>query len=396
MVAAYAMVDDKSIEKNLRLRFIDNKAGTSTMMMSLFMPAKLLNSTKEGYTFTLECNASEEEPVASSQVNIVVISDVAGVKATLANTDIKREVKGEQELNLSKDTILMKYLLEPTKSDEVAAFGLIVNGCDRGLTMELLDKEHKRLQLATGVRHCKLPYCPISFKESGDNYTLLCTIKAPDADLMAAEAEKIKEEKKSLGEHDKGASIKCSYSLNVESLSSFGVSLDTRRQDSAIELKAKWESSAAGRAEKAKGARNNFLSPPDTSIFAGTVKDPAKGLRPVVLNAGLDQAVARQMSKEDKQARVEMHEKELTTYKEEHRIRKVSIHDEVNIWREETKPRAQLGLQTKFDKDLFWDGQFNRMDAFRKAKDPTYVPPMRPAPFMGTAAPAAGASIKKK
>jgi len=367
-VAAYLEIDDPSLKKNLRLRFIDNEKGTSMPYMSLFMPGRVLPSTPLGYTLALECSASAEAPAPSSNAHIVVIADAENVTTELANMDTAREVSGEQELNLSKDTVLLKYLLEPDQENEVAAFELVVNGSDRGLTMELLDKNHAQLQVTRGVHQCNLVYCPLPFKEEEDTFTLLCTIQAPDADLMAAEADKMKEQQaNSEGGAEIGAAMKCMYSLTVTSLSAFAVSVDTRRQDRAIELKGEWEDSEKGRAERAKTARDKFLCPPasgEEEVNLGA-KDPSKGRRPAVKSAGAEQATAHVQTAEERAERLEKNEKALEDYKAAHEAHTEAQAEQANVWRTETQSRTQASEARTSDTNEFWTQQNARLDAYR-------------------------------
>ena len=55
-----------------------------------------------------------------------------GVTTELAMFESLRESAGEQELNLSKDTVLLKYLLEPSTAEEAWLGGNHMEGtrCD--------------------------------------------------------------------------------------------------------------------------------------------------------------------------------------------------------------------------------------------------------------------------
>ena len=323
-VAAYLQVTNPALKSQYRLRLIDNDKSSSVPYMSLYMPGKKLPKTERGYTFTLECTATDKAIAMSSEARIIVVGDKEGLTTSLSNLESGREVNGEQELNLSKDTVLLKYLMEPSTASEVASFELIVNGCERMITMELLDKDQKVLQLSKGLHQTMLVYVPLPGGDD-DNYTLLCTIMAPDADLMAHEAESMKEAKKKAMEEGGedgvalGASMKCDYSFTIYSLTGYAVSVDTRRQDHAISLKGEWESAEGGRAERAKGARDKFLAPPapvegEEEVNLGA-KDPSKAIRPKMKDAGFDQALAKVISTEARNERLENKEKELEEYK---------------------------------------------------------------------------------
>jgi len=302
----------------------------------------------------------------ASVARATVIANVEGVTTQLANTEIVREVSGEQELNLSKDTVLMKYMLEPDQATEVAAFELVVNGSDRELMMELLDKDQARLQVTRGVHQCNLVYCPLPYRDESDNYTLLCTIMAPDADLMAAEAEKLKEQQDGA---ELGAAMKCMYSLTVTSLTAFAVSVDTRRQDRAVELKGEWENAEKGRAERAKAARDKFLMPPapaegEEEVNLGA-KDPSKGRRPAVKAAGAEQATAKVMSEEERAARLEAHDKALEDYKESHEAAAAAQSKHADIWRECNQTRTEGTASKKSNLGEFWANQNSRLENFK-------------------------------
>jgi len=367
-VAAYLQVCNAALQKSYRLRFIDNAKGTSVQYMSLHMPAHKVPATEQGYTLVLECTSDIGAPCPSSSARVVVISDKEGVTTELAMFESLRESAGEQELNLSKDTVLLKYLLEPSTAEEVASFQLIVNDCDRGVCMELLDKDQKQLQMCKGQHQCMLVYCPLSFVDPADNYTLLCTILAPDADMMIAEAEKAKERAKEAeeGSPELGAAMKCLYSFTIHSVSGFAVSVDTRRQDRAVELKGEWEASEKGRAERAKAARDKYLAPPvaEEEQSLGP-KDPTKAQRPSLKNVGSEQATARIISPEERQERQEGCTKELEEYKASHESVVSERGLNADRWRESTSMRTE-GLTTEQgSKTKFWATQNSRLDSYK-------------------------------
>ena len=309
----------------------------------------------------------------------MVIADKEGLSTALANYEAVREVTGEQELNLSKDTVLLKYLMEPSSESEVASFELCVEGSKRAITMELLDKDQKQLQVHKAGHRTKLIYAPVP-QTSDENYTLLCTIMAPDADMMAHEAEELKELKKKAKESaeegqevDLSQGIKCEYSFTIASLTAYSVSVDTRRQDFAAELKGQWESAEGGRAERAKGAREKFLSPPEPEEGAEVnlgAKDPAKAKRPVVKDAGFDQKSARVMAGDERQTRVETCEKELEDYNTNHETVKEARTKESDAWRTNTEERT-AGLEAGVaERAEFWAGQEARVAQFKETLVP--------------------------
>jgi len=325
----------------------------------------------------VECTAHGTEPVPASGVRIVVIGDKEGVTTEMANFSAVREAAGDQELNLSKDTVLLKYLLEPTASNEVAAFELSLSGSERSMSIELLDNEQQRLQVQKGLHQCTLVYCPLKAMVEGGTFTLLCTILAPDADLMAAEADKAKEAAKAAKEEgaegiEVGAAMKCSYTLTVNSLSAFGISVDTRRQDRAIELKTQWEEAEKGRAERAKAARDKHLAPgeEDETAHQGTAKDPAKARRPVVRDAGADQALAKVMTNEQRAERLEAHEKEVEDYKAGQEEVGQARLGNADQWRRGTEARTGAWETQKSDNETFWADQSARREAYKAGLAP--------------------------
>merc|ERR1712232_165953 len=158
---------------------------------------------------------------------------------------------------------------------------------------------------------------------------------------MAAEAEKAKElrESKDASEGSEiGAAMKCSYTLTVNSLSAFPVSLDTRRQDRAVALKAEWEQDK-GRAERAKSTRDKYLTGGGSEEQDLGAKDPSKGRRPTVKGSA-DQALARVMTAEERAERLERHEKELEDYKKGHDDNLEARKEYASQWRDCTEGRS--------------------------------------------------------
>jgi len=379
-VAAYLQVTNPAMESSYRLRFIDNGASTSTPYMSLHMPGRKLAAAPRGYTLVLECTAPADKPAMATSVRLVVIGDKEGVSASMSSFEALREVTGEQELNLSKDTVLLKYLMEPSGENEVASFELTVGGSNRSITMEFLDKDQKVLQCHRAPKRTTMVYAPLP-QTSDETYTLLCTVMAPDADLMAHEAEELKELKKKAKESaEEGQEIntslgmKCDYNFTIHSLTPYSVSVDTRRQDFAAELKGQWESAEGGRAERAKGARDKFLSPPALEEGAEEVnlgaKDPAKAKRPVVKDAGFDQKTAKVMPAEDRATRIETCEKQLEDYNANHGTVKEARTKESDAWRANTEERTAGFEGTVEQRAEFWTGQEARVAQFKETLVP--------------------------
>ena len=58
----------------------------------------------------------------------------------------------------------------------------------------------------------------------------------------------------------------------------FGISIDTQRQTAAVELKAEWETQEKGRSERAKLARDAFLSPAVVEAAEASDANPHKAV----------------------------------------------------------------------------------------------------------------------
>jgi len=275
-VAVYVEVSEKSLEPYLSLSLVDRKSQRRTPYMSLFVPAVKMEPTAEGYTVMLESMSRIGKPaLASSNATVYVISESPDVTCELDPLAEARQSCGDKDLNLAKDTVILKYLLQPTEPVEVCAVQLLVKGTDRQVEMRLFENDTKEIMAAKGVKGlCTMMYMPLRQPEGAESvstWTLAVSVLAPDA----ATAVKEKAAKESLltepteaaeGEDCEveaaGAGPSCSYELVLQSVTPFGISIDTQRQTAVVEMKEQWETDEKGRAERAKLARESFLSPP--------------------------------------------------------------------------------------------------------------------------------------
>lgn len=297
-VAAYIEVTDPAMEGLLSFSVVDNQAEKPTKYMSMFMPAIMMQPSTAGYTLMLEAAAAAAQPAIPSSTAIVyVLSEEEGVTTAVDNFGEARKSLGDQELNLSKDTVLLKYVLQPTDEKEVASVELHVTGTERQVEMRLLDTQQTPLQITKGVRgHATMMYVPLRQKDQ-DTWTLFVNILAPDADVASKEA---------AAEHEDGI-IKCHWELVLRSRSGFPVSIDTRRQDTAVQLKTQWEEADKGRAERAKLARDTYLTPEEPPEGEATEADPHKdvpAVRPGKVNP-MDQTQAEILTSEKREAHLE-------------------------------------------------------------------------------------------
>eukprot|EP00656_Telonema_subtile_P047031 TRINITY_DN5380_c0_g1_i6.p1 TRINITY_DN5380_c0_g1~~TRINITY_DN5380_c0_g1_i6.p1 ORF type:complete len:1053 (-),score=289.51 TRINITY_DN5380_c0_g1_i6:169-3327(-) len=295
-VAAYIEVADPSLEGHLKLSLVDNEAEQATEYMSLFMPATVMEPSTRGYTLMMEARAGPGQPaIPSSTATVYLLSEEEGVTGTVDTFAEARKSVGDQELNLSKDTVLLKYVLQPSDVKEAASVELHVSGTERQVEMRLLDTQQQTLQTTQGVRgHATMMYVPLC-QQAADTWTLFVNVLAPDSDVASKEAS---------AEHEDGV-IKCHWELIVRSRTTFPISIDTRRQDMAVQVKAKWEDADKGRSERAKHAREAYLSPAEAEEGAEPVKTKAMpGNPPAKVNA-MDQEQAEVVSSEQREQHLE-------------------------------------------------------------------------------------------
>eukprot|EP00658_Telonema_sp_P-2_P006126 TRINITY_DN1232_c0_g2_i2.p1 TRINITY_DN1232_c0_g2~~TRINITY_DN1232_c0_g2_i2.p1 ORF type:complete len:1011 (+),score=265.44 TRINITY_DN1232_c0_g2_i2:315-3347(+) len=254
-VAAFIDLSDGRVEDNLKLSLLNNTKSESTSYMSLFMPAVTMEPTEEGYTLMLDASSRYGKPsICASTATVYVLSEEEGITATLDNFEHARKSTGDQELNLSKDTVLLKYVLQPADVMEVGSLELHVTGTERQVEMRLLDTHQQPLQTVHGENgHCVMMYVPLKQSDGEQSWTLFVNVLAPNLEVAAREAEVAKAEEES--------GVRCHWELVVRSRSQFPILIDTRRQDMSVQLKAQWEDADKGRAERAKRARDSYLTP---------------------------------------------------------------------------------------------------------------------------------------